>query len=117
MPERTIPIQETEHALPERQPCKCRHTIRVLARPGFHRYTALIMDVSVCGIGLLIPERLEAGTVLALQLQGRHMGLSRILSARVLSASQHPDGNWYMNCALSSRFSEEELQGLLWEGP
>ncbi len=125
MPEPSIFVQEeiaanlrqTERRSGERQPCKRRPAIRLLTRPGFQARTAIIVDASACGLGLLLQERLETGTVLALQLRGKHTGLSRILSARVLSASPQADGNWYIDCALSGLFSDEELQSLLWEGP
>ncbi len=123
MPETTIPVREEAAASLQVSPqqekrrlCPRRLTIRILTRPSFQTRTAIIVDVSTRCIGILLQERLEPGTVLALQLQGRHTGHSRILSARVLSTNQEADGNWYADCALSAGFSNEDLSGLLWEG-
>jgi hypothetical protein len=115
--EPTKKLPRVERRAWKRYPCPRRPIIRVLTRPSFVVREATVLDVSRGGIGLLMAERLEPGTVLALQLQAKHTGQSRILSARVVYANQQPDGSWRVGCALGALFSEEELESLLWDGP
>ena len=54
--------------------------VRVLAKPSFQAHWAVVRDVSLRGIGLVLSQPLEPGTVLAIQLQRKHTGVSGILS-------------------------------------
>ncbi len=124
MPEITIPVKEKTAAnlqmdcpLRERHVCPRRPSVRVLTRPRFETRSAIVLDVSANEIGLLLQDRLEPGTVLALFLQRGHLGSSnsRILSGRVLEATPQADGAWRIDCVLSSHLSNDELQALLQE--
>jgi hypothetical protein len=116
-PQRVQEAQPSERRDGTREPCKWRPVIRILTRPSFQVRQAMVADVSATGLGLLLQERLAPGTVLAIQLQGKHIGVSRILSARVVHVIPHSDGTWHIGCALSTRLTKEERECLLWEGP
>jgi len=92
-----------------------RHSIRLLARPGLQRLTAIVRDVSLSGIGLELRHPMEPGTILVLELQGRHVGVSRIQSARVIHATPLNGDTWLIGCKLKFPFSDFDLSCLLWE--
>jgi len=124
MQEQTVEVRRrvaaspgTERRVAVRHVCKRRRPIRIVTRPSFLVRSAVVVDVSVCGLGLVLQERLEPGTIMAIQLQGRHAGISRILSGRIVHATPQTDGSWRIGCALSGRLSEGELQTLLGEDP
>ncbi|MCI0458818.1 MAG: PilZ domain-containing protein [Gemmataceae bacterium] len=109
--------RRVERRVAVRYPCKRRPIVRLLTRPSFVVRTALVCDISVNGMGLLLPEQIAPGTILAIHLRARNPGGSRVLSARVIHATPEVDGNWRIGCALSSRLTEEELREFCQDGP
>jgi hypothetical protein len=87
--------------------------IRVLVRPSFRRYSARVHNISTKGLGLVCDRFLEPGSVLAIQLQRRHAGVSGILSAKVVSSAAQCDGTWLCGCRLSRSLTDDEIFALL----
>jgi hypothetical protein len=108
--------QVAEHRGEVRHLSRHRPTIRLLARPGLQRLKGVVRDVSTSGIGLELNQPLEPGTILVLELQGRHVGVSRIQSAVVMNASPLGGDTWLIGCKMKIPFSDFDLQCLLWEG-
>lgn len=73
----------------ERYHCRPRTVIRLAVRPSFRSFPALVHDVSADGIGILLDQPLEPGTVLAVQLHGERPGLSMIRLAHVVNVRRH----------------------------
>ena len=123
MPDSTLPLPgETESLVrpgagdrrgQPRQPSACGWPVRLLARPSFRSYRALLRDVSFRGIGLLVEESLEVGSVLAVQLRSKHTQVSGILTATVRHATPLPDGTCVVGCSLNRPLSDEEIQALM----
>ncbi len=86
--------------------------VRVLAKPSFQSHWAVVRDVSIRGMGLVMSGPLEPGTVLAVQLQRKHTGVSGILSAKVIYCFQQPDRTWRVGCWLGRNLTEDELSML-----
>jgi hypothetical protein len=97
----------------ERYPCLRRPAVRLLAKPSFQSYHAVVRDISFRSIGLLLEKPFEAGTILAIQMRSRHAGFSGILSAKVQHAAQQADGTWLMGCTLSRSLTDDEIFQLL----
>lgn len=95
-----------------RFPCTGRPIVRLLERPSFKCWMAMVVDFSVRGLGLLFHRRLEPGSVLAVELKGRRHGVSRILAVRVVHATAQADGNWLIGCELNTNLTEDEIQAL-----
>ncbi len=104
---------EVERRSLERLASGRKSLIRLLARPSFQTLTAVLQDVTPGGLGLILGSKLEPGTILALQIQGRRQGTSSIVSARVMHATPRPDGNWHIGCKFSARLKDEDEQALL----
>jgi hypothetical protein len=72
-----------------------------------------ICNLSRGGVALALARRFEAGTVLAIDVQGKTgEGLASIL-ARVVHVCVQSDGSWLLGCAFTKPLSEEDLQRLL----
>lgn len=108
----TRPGTGDRRALP-RQRSSCGWPVRLLARPSFRAYRALLRDVSFRGIGLLVEESLDVGTMLAVQLRSKHTQVSGILTATVRHATPLPDGTCVVGCSLNRPLTDEEIQALM----
>ena len=106
-------LNEVDRRTRERYPCLRRPTVRVLARPSFQSYNAIVRDVSVRSIGLVVEKAFAPGTILAVQMQTRHAGFSGILSAQVQHATPQPDGTCFLGCTLSRSLTDDEIFQLL----
>ena len=73
-------------------------------------WLAIVEDVSPGGIGLLVRQRFEPGTLLTLQLSARFDEVTRDLPVRVVHAAQESKSFWIIGCAFASTLSQEELQ-------
>jgi len=93
MPQSEQPCQPrragVEGRTQKRYRCRERNIVRFAVRPSFQNYVALVSDVSVNGIGFLIDQPLEKGTVLALQLRGGGHGTSMVRLAKVMHVRRH----------------------------
>ncbi len=69
-PHSALRLPGVEHRIQKRYRCCERKVARVLIKPSFQNFPALIHDLSLNGVGLLLDRPLEAGMVLALHLGG-----------------------------------------------
>ena len=97
----------------ERYPCRRSPFVRVIARPNFQAHRAFLQDVSLEGIGLILDRPFDIGTLLAVQLRSTHTGVSGILTAKVIHATQQGDGSWLVGCTLNRRLTDDEICHLL----
>jgi hypothetical protein len=74
---------------------------------------ALVLDLSVSGIGLVLPRRPGLGSFLVIGLTSRHQDLTLQMVARVVRAMPRRDGSWIVGCAFDILLSPEELEALL----
>jgi hypothetical protein len=101
----------------KRFPSERRTPVRLVVHPDFRTLTARVLDASVYGLGLLFEWPLEPGSVLSLLLlrpgHGRppRLRVSRIVTAKVMHATPHPDG-WRVGCRLASPLDAAELEAL-----
>jgi hypothetical protein len=109
----THPLLEIDRRGSDRYPCLRRPAVRLLARPSFQSYHAVVRDVAFRSIGLLVEKPFDAGTILAIQMRSRHAGFSGILSAQVQHATQQADGTWLLGCTLSRSLTDDEIFQLL----
>ncbi len=93
--------------------CSHKLAVRIIARPSFQSYAAILHDFAMRGVGLLTGRAFEPGTVLAIQLRSARTGLSCILSATVKHTRELPDGQWLLGCSLSRRLTDDEVMALL----
>ena len=93
-------------------------SLEIVCRPmagvgDLPRWPAVIEDVSAGGIGLLLSQPLDIGTLLALTWPRPIPGIAPTLTVRVLRVSPQPGGLWRLGCAFATDLNEPQLQALL----
>jgi hypothetical protein len=79
-----------------RYPCGPGLGLRLAVRPTYRGHRALIHDLSAGGVGLLLAERLEVGTTIAIEVGGDSEA-AQSRRARVVHTRPHaapPDAPW-----------------------
>jgi hypothetical protein len=76
-------------------------------------WAATIRDISVGGVGIVMPRRFEPGMGLAIELPPKADGTSDTLLARVAHVRRLPEGGWLLGCTFISQLSEQELEDLV----
>jgi PilZ domain-containing protein len=108
----TNPELEIDRRAQPRHNCGSARVVHLAIRPSFRAVRAIVSNVSAGGLGLTFNRALDPGTILAVQVRGRRLGVSLVRVARVVHATQ-TDGHWRIGCTISPPFSPEELQSLL----
>jgi hypothetical protein len=71
-----------------------------------------VCDISTDGLGLLLRQRFEPGTLLAVEMPTLPRQCSRTLGARVARVTCGPDGNWVTGCALVEKLDAESVSSV-----
>jgi hypothetical protein len=90
------------------------------ARASYKRVTgtdestdsAKVLDLSASGIGLLVNQPIEAGTLLSLELQGEAKESARVILGCVVRVDIPAPGEWVLGCNFIRELSDQEMQGL-----
>lgn len=86
---------------------------QVEACVGPSRWPAIVHDISTTGIGLILGQRFEEGTPLAMCLFNRQRNYACPLRAQVVYTTRLPDGHWFAGCYFDEGLRGEELEKLL----
>jgi hypothetical protein len=70
---------------------------------------AWVRDISAVGLGLLLPNRLDFGTQLLIDLETATRGVVHSVLARVAHVTRQPDGQWLIGCALVGELDDDVL--------
>jgi hypothetical protein len=74
---------------------------------------ATVLDLSRRGLGLVVSQSVEVGTIVGVELHSHILQLPCFLLAQVVHVREQPDRHWLLGCQLASPFSEKELKALL----
>jgi hypothetical protein len=85
---------------------------RAFIANSFRSMQARVLDVSLIGVGLLVPEPLELGTRLDVEFEGHATGPFAMF-VEVINVTPQPEGGWRCGCDLIWKISEEELRLML----
>lgn len=83
----------------------------VISLPNQVPLKVQIRDLSASGIGLMNECALENGTFLVITLRAGRF--ERVVSARVVHATEQKDGSWLLGCVLSRPLTSEELDAFI----
>jgi hypothetical protein len=72
-----------------------------------------VRNLSVAGISLVVPRRLDSDTILDLQLLNRPQMFLCQVQVRITYAVEHPSGDWILGGAFTRPLTEEEVRLLL----
>jgi hypothetical protein len=113
----------TEDSLSESSTQERRASVRYLNTHDAFRYSlgkssdicliAKVHDISRDGIGLILNESVDPGTILNVELHSKSQSLPCFLLARVVWMGKQPDGTIMAGCQFSRALSEHELSALL----
>jgi hypothetical protein len=95
-----------------RFPCDLGSTCRPFALVAEAHWPGRVVNLSCGGVGLLLPRRFEAGTLLNVELQLANGARSGPLLARVIHVRYEQDGTWLVGSAWIHPLTPEELQDL-----
>jgi hypothetical protein len=74
-------------------------------------FPARVLDISPSGVGLVVGEEVEVGTVLSLTLHGSAGGLT--ILASVVRAAAQGEAEWALGCSFIRELADAELGALL----
>ena len=74
---------------------------------------ALILDLSVSGVGLVLGRRPGLGSLLMIGLKSHHRNQMLQVIGRVVRTMPRRDGSWLVGCAFDTLLSKDELEALL----
>jgi hypothetical protein len=110
--EPTSPAQAERRAW-VRYPCDLDSACQPLAGARGLQWPGKVRNVSAGGIAVRLARRFEAGTVLAIDVQGKDETVLCTLLARVVHVMLQNDGSWLLGCAFTNQLNDEDLKALL----
>jgi len=102
----------SERRLEGRRLCPHRPKIDITIPGDRARRQAAIVNISSCGMGLVLDGALSTGMSFLFSLTTCPKKEARLLSARVVRGNPQPDGQWFVGCRLRAAFSAGELAAL-----
>jgi hypothetical protein len=96
-----------------RHPWRYRGVTKVLVRVSLQILEAQSLNLSLRGIGLVMREQLEIGTLLAIFPPRPQAATACALTARVVRVQPRPGQKWYTGCALLRPLSKAEVKDFL----
>ena len=100
----------------ERITCNLPGKCYKITRRARRRMGMRVRDLSVNGIGLVLKQPLERGTILALELPYASKGKAEPSLACVMHSTQRADGQWLIGCFFDRKLTEAELEAFLERG-
>ena len=77
-----------------------------------HWWRATVQDISMNGIGLIVPRHFEPGTALTIELYHADQSFASALPIHVARTAAAPGGGWLLGCTLTHPLQENELKAL-----
>jgi hypothetical protein len=78
-------------------------------------FTAELVNLAPAGVGMIVSERLDAGSLITLTIERRDGGANRQLLAYAVYVADRPDGKWAVGSNFLHELSEKELNELVWQ--
>jgi PilZ domain-containing protein len=79
--------------------------------------TAELVNLAPAGVGMLVSEQLEAGSLITLTMHRHDGGPDRQLLAYAVYVADREDGKRAVGCNFLHELSEKELNELIWQSP
>lgn len=96
-----------------RFPVNLRARIQKVGATDFPTHEGQILNVSPSGVGVLVSQAVEAGTLLSVELINAGGSVVKTILACVVHVAGHPNGQFSLGCNFIRQLQEEELQGLV----
>jgi c-di-GMP-binding flagellar brake protein YcgR len=95
-----------------RYPCQVKATYQVVGYEETPVCQVEVLNISASGIGILVGQPIEMGSLLNLELQQAGGASTRTILACVVHANQE-NGRWALGCNFIRELSEDDLQALV----
>lgn len=86
---------------------------KIAEAPATGRMSARIRNISRGGVNLLVPQPLEPGALLSIELPGSSPGDEYFVLACVIHSVVQPSGDWGLGCTFARELTEEEVHSLV----
>lgn len=111
-------VQRVRHASTDQRtwmrfPSDIRASFHPVAETDMQPREAGVLNVSASGIGLLVPQPVENGTLLSVELRSARGTFQRTMLACVVHVTAQSDGSYALGCNFIRSLSEDELKALL----
>jgi PilZ domain-containing protein len=110
---RRIRNDPSDQRLWMRFPCNIKATYQKVASPESPAQTARVLNVSATGIGLLIPQLIDTGALLSVELQPMSKNETRTILACVVHVNPQASGDFALGCNFIRELTEDDLHALL----
>jgi hypothetical protein len=107
------PILCADRRVSARHPCSLEVKCQAIGGSTEGPWTGKIIDLSTTGLGLLLPEPLDRGTILLVEIPSPPASAPPTLSACVIHTRPHEEGSIFTGCILAEQLSDAELAALL----
>jgi hypothetical protein len=75
---------------------------------------AELLNLAPAGVGIVVSDRLDAGSLITLMIDRRDGVAHRQLLAYAVYVTDRPDGKWAVGCNFLHELTEKELNELVW---
>ncbi len=98
-----------------RFPCDVRASYQFVAGDNAEpeSYEARVENISPSGIALVVPDPVETGVLLSIEIHAAAGTAARTILACVVHAARQQDGQWALGCNFIRELSEADLQVLV----
>ena len=96
-----------------RYPCTTESVFHSVVSAEQEKCRAKVLNISAGGVALLSPRKLEAGTLLHLDIGGKEAQAPRTLKARVVHQAERADNQWVLGCTFVADLSDDDVMALL----
>ena len=108
-----VPKQRANQRALVRYQCAPATPGRVLMSGDHELQNGWVLDLSLKGVGLLLPQGIDSGTFLVIQIKSISGNKTYSLPAHVAHSTQQSTGDWLVGCELVKPLNHEELDDLL----
>jgi hypothetical protein len=93
--------------------CAVKASYQAIAEEGAAPRPAKVVNVSASGVGLVVGEPVENGTLLSVELHAARGAFTRTMLACVVHVTARAEGEWALGCNFIRSLSAEDLKALL----
>jgi c-di-GMP-binding flagellar brake protein YcgR len=97
----------------QRFPCQVKATYQLVGSDSSAPLLAEVLDISPSGVGLLVRDYVDNGTLLSVELKAARSGAQRTMLACVVHVSARSPNHWALGCNFIRSLSEDDLRALL----
>jgi c-di-GMP-binding flagellar brake protein YcgR len=96
-----------------RYDCVTTATYERIGEENGEAHTAQVLNISASGVGLLLKEPAESGSLINLSLQGKHGRAVRSILACIVHTTERAGGELAVGCNFIRELGEDELSALI----